>query len=380
MAAAAFLPHIGLLFDGIYALTAAQGTYTLSGQAASLVYSGARTDTPAPLPHLGLLGGIGGNAGVSDQGAYTITGQAAAFLRGLRLVSDAGFYTLSGQPAILNTSVNQGGYPAPLPHIGLMLASTTTAYTLTADTGIYSILGSEGVADFEMSAAQGSYGIVGQDAALLKTHILVAEQGSYAVSGQDAIFAIGSPARTLTAEQGTYLLSGQDAGTYVGRGFTAEHGFYALLGQAANLVYGVANSYTLVAESGTHTVGGHDAALTFGGYVLQCGSGAYSIDGQPVFSVDAPSGPFHKKFRRKYAMWVGGKRYLGTQEDFEKLVAASFAGSVSDEFPAISVRVDTRRSFEDAASELERELEAALRKIQRDAYRKRREEEELNFL
>lgn len=381
MAAAAFLPHIGLLFDGLYALVAEQGSYSVTGQDATLDWSGAPVgDTPAPLPHLGLLGGIGGNAGVSEQGSYALTGQDVAFLRGLRLISDAGFYTLSGQPAILNISVNQGGYPAPLPHLGLLLQSTVTGYTLTADPGTYSISGSEAVADFEVSAAQGSYGFTGQDAALRKTHILVAEAGSYALAGQDAIFEIGSPARTLTAESGTYAVSGQDAGLYAGRYVGAEHGFFALLGQAANLVYGVATNYSMLAEQGTYSTTGQDAALTFGGYVLQADYGTYAADFKDTVSASTPSGPFHKKFRRKYAMWIGAKKYLGTQEDFEKLVAASFSNSVPDELPRIAVRVDTGAKFDAAASELEKQLEAALRKIQRDAYRRRKEEEEFNFL
>lgn len=283
MAAAAYLPHIGLLFDGISALVAAQGTYTVSGQAASLIYSGARTDTPAPLPHLGLLGGIGGAAGVSEAGSYSVTGQDAAFLLGRRVTADAGFYVLSGQPANISVSVNQGGNPAPLPHLGLLLASTTTAYTLTADTGIYSVVGSDGLADFEMSSAQGSYGIAGQDAALLKTHILVADVGAYAVSGQTVSFAISSPARVMPADTQTYAVSGQDAALLVNRTLAAEQGFYGVLGQAAALSYGVARALTMIAETGSYSVFGADQALTFGGKVLLADFGAYQVTGGDVF-------------------------------------------------------------------------------------------------
>ena len=226
----------------------------------------------------------------------------------------------------------------------------------------------------------GSIGLVGRK--VLKNYYIGFGQAyTYTITAGHGDFAWdGEPAFSdfeVTAQSGTYAMSGSAATLIATRTLFASAGAYAMTGNDANLAK--FTERTLVATSGTFAMTGSD--VTFGRpRTLVASAGSFGMTGHEIPGAQPNAGPFHKKFRRKYAMWVGGKRYLGTQEDFEKLVAASFAGSVSDEFPAISVRVDTRRSFEDAASELERELEAALRKIQRDAYRKRREEEELNFL
>lgn len=206
----------------------------------------------------------------------------------------------------------------------------TYTYTLTAGHGDFAWTGEPSFSDFEITAFAGAYAMSGSAATLIATRTLFASSGAYAMTGNDA---------TLTK-------------------FTER---------------------TLVATSGSFAMTGSE--VTFGRpRTLVAGAGTYGMTGHEIPGAQTSAGPFHKKFRRKYAMWVGGKKYLGDQEDFEKLVSASFSNSVSDELPAISVRVDARKSFEDAASELERELEAALRKIQLDAYRRRKEEEELNFL
>lgn len=94
------------------------------------------------------------------------------------------------------------------------------------------------------------------------------------------------------------------------------------------------------------------------------------------------SGPFYKRFKRKYALWINGTKYLGTQEDFERLVAKTFDKTPEPELPPLSVKVDVKKSdgFEVAAKELEQQLEQALRKIHRDAYQAREDEEILEFL
>lgn len=277
--AAAFLPHIGLLFREDYVLTSAQGSYALTGQNATLVAVG--IFGPAPLPHLGMLGGLGGNTGTSAQGTYAVTGQAASLLIGYKVAANVGFYTLTGQAAIFNLGggASTGGDPAPLPHIGSLLRASSGSKTLTADTGLYGIFGSDGLADFEMSAAQGTYAVTGQDAGLRNTRTITADQGTYAFTGQDATFAIGGTSRVMTAESGTYALTGYDAGLYGGFYISGEQGFYALLGQAANLTVGVTSNYVMLAETGDYQVFGNDADLIQGDPVLWAECGTYTVTG-----------------------------------------------------------------------------------------------------
>ena len=253
--APASLPHIGLLFERSYSLTADQGTYSVSGQdvawsrnyvlpaaqgtytftgqdaalASSLrvlvagqgsyVISGqdaafsraSNASTPAPFPHLSLLGGLGSNLLIAGQGSYTFSGQDASLKVAHVLSAASGTYTVSGQVAALSPSLGGGGDAAPLPHLGLLLQAFTDSYTLTADAGSYSIIGSDGLADFEMSAATSTYSITGQDAGLRKASVLTAASGTYSITGQDAALSIGGTARTMTADYGTYSITGQAA-------------------------------------------------------------------------------------------------------------------------------------------------------------------------
>lgn len=319
--APASLPHLGLLLDRTFTLTAEQGTYSLSGQDATLLgtfkvtadqgaYSitgqdatlgqttislvaesgtyaitgqdatliGPDLSSPAPLPHLGLLGGFGVPSITGEQGAYSITGQDATLLVGRVLAADYGTYEILGVQAALGQAGAGGGDPGPLPHIGLMLYPMVDGYTLVADPGVYSIVGSDGLADYATTGEQGSYTLTGQDAGLRKDWVLAAEAGSYALSGQDVTFSIGGANRVLPADFGTYSLTGNDAGLFVGRAIAAEQGFYGLLGQQADLFFG-GTARTLVADSGTYTLTGIDAALTPGQKVLDAEFGAYTVTG-----------------------------------------------------------------------------------------------------
>lgn len=111
---------------GSYTLTADAGSFTLSGQDATLSKSRILT---------------------ADAGAFTLTGQDATLARNRFLTADAGSFTLTGQDATLT-------YAA------------AGSYTLVADAG--------------------SFTLSGQDATLLKTRILTADAGSFTLSGQSA--------------------------------------------------------------------------------------------------------------------------------------------------------------------------------------------------
>lgn len=225
-----------------YTLTAAQGSYSLSGQAAIL---------------------RAGRVLVAAQGTYTLTGQAAALGRGWKVVAVQGTYTLSGQAAGLKRGLK-----------------------VTAAQGTYTITGSDALADFAVTAAQGTYAITGQAATLTYSgagsgspYTLTAAQGTYTLTGQAAALRVG---RALVSAQGTYALSGQAAALRTARTLTSAQGSYTLTGQSATL----RTAYMLSAAQGSYTLTGQAATLTYSGpasgspYTLTAEQGSYAITGQ----------------------------------------------------------------------------------------------------
>lgn len=183
-------------------------------------------------------------------------------------------------------------------------AATGGAYTITADAGAYVIGGQDAaiVKSRIVVADAGAYSLSGQDAALKVGHVLIADAGAYTISGQDAALLRGrvvaadagayalagqdatltyvttAGAYTLTAEAGAYTLSGQDAALIRGRVVAADAGAYALAGQDATLTYALANAYTLTCEAGAYSLAGQNATFAFSGAatpVVATGGGIY---------------------------------------------------------------------------------------------------------
>lgn len=130
-------------------------------------------------------------------GTYSISGQPATILKSKLLTAASGSYSIAGQDATIT-------YTAP-----------PTGYTIVADYGTYSISGQPAsiLKGNVLTAGSGSYSISGQDASILKGNVLSAASGSYSIAGQDATITYTgtTPAYTLTADYGTYAITGQDA-------------------------------------------------------------------------------------------------------------------------------------------------------------------------
>lgn len=225
---------------GAYTLTAEQGSYTLTGQAAGL---------------------LAGRVLAAAQGSYTLTGQDVALLKGNTLTADQGSYALTGQDVALLR--------------GLLLSAAQGSYALTGQdaTLTYTPLGA-----FSLTADQGNYTLTGQSASLLWGPVLAAGQGSYTLNGQDATLTytpVG--AYILTAGQGSYALTGQDVLLQCGHVLAAAQGSYSLTGQAATLARGL----VLAAAQGSYALNGQAAAFRRT-YVLSAGYGSYALTGQIV--------------------------------------------------------------------------------------------------
>lgn len=172
-----------------YTLTAAQGSFTLTGQAATLKRGLSLT---------------------AAAGSFTHSGQAATLKRAIPLTASVGTFTLSGQAATLR--------------VGRVVTAASGAFTETGQAA--SLLAAR-----ILPAGVGSIVLTGQDAGLLATgsYRLSASPGALTLTGQSAGLY---RARLHTAAVGTFALSGQAAGFRFTRVLAASVGALTLSGTA----------------------------------------------------------------------------------------------------------------------------------------------------
>ena len=132
----------------------------------------------------------------------------------------------------------------------------STSYTLTADTGSYSLTGqiSNLKAGYKMIADTGSYTLTGISVLFKRGYGIIAETGQYILSGINTGL---KQALKLTAGTGNYSLSGIGAGLKAGYKIVASVGQYTLSGISAGLLTG----YKLIAETGSYTLSGVASTL-----------------------------------------------------------------------------------------------------------------------
>ena len=158
-----------------YTLTAAQGSFSLTGEATT--FKAARNIT-------------------ASQGSYSLTGESALFKASRKLLAAYGSYTLTGED------------------VTLTYTPSGATYTLTA--------------------GQGSYALTGEAAAFKVARKMTASYGSFTLTGEAAGLVRGY---TLTAAYGTFTYTGEASSLIVSRKMTAAYGSYALTGQNATLSY-----------------------------------------------------------------------------------------------------------------------------------------------
>jgi len=235
----------GQLGTANYVVTANNGTYSLTGQNATVAY------TPA-----------GGYTLVANSGSYAVTGQAATLLKSKLVTANNGTYAVTGQNAALLRSK-----------------------LVTANNGTYAVTGQNAtlLRSKKITADNGSYAVTGQSATLLKTRILSAANGSYAVTGQNASIVKAGGGFTVVANNGVYTVTGQSATLLRSKRLVANSGSYAVTGQSASLsrdrlISGGVGAYNttgfaatiqktriVYADNGSYTVAGQPAAVVVSG-------------------------------------------------------------------------------------------------------------------
>lgn len=176
-------------------LTAASGSYSLSGQTATL----ANTGSTLALAF----------------GSYSLSGQAEN--NGIKLPLAFGSYALTGQGATLASSggssdftllANSGSYV-------LQGASSASDLDLPLDFGSYSLAGQADTSGISQPLVFGTYGLTGQAATLTAAgggdFFLIANSGSYGLTGFAATLTQATQNYFLAANFGQYTLNGQQA-------------------------------------------------------------------------------------------------------------------------------------------------------------------------
>jgi len=260
---------------------AASGAYALTGSDANFTIASAPTTFPA---NAGAYTLTGSNAALTlghaaAAGSYAITGSSAALRLGF--VAAAGSYTLTGSAVALAL-----GYVAGAGAYTLTGFASGFAFKYASGVGSYTLTGFDSAFAFKQTAGVSAYTLTGADAAFTTTGPILfpAAAGSYTLTGSSAALALGH-----TAGAGSYSLSGTAAAYRIT--LTAAAGSYTLTGSPA----GFLAPFKLPAGADAYTLTGSDAALTvISGIVLFCGSGSYTLTGfdaalpQPGVPIEPP--------------------------------------------------------------------------------------------
>jgi hypothetical protein len=180
---------------------------------------------------------------------YVINGPPAS------LAIEHGSFTLTGYDATFEKgdSVRQGGDPAPLPHLGLVLGSSAAP---------------------EIAIEHGSFALTGQAASLRVGRQAAFAHGSFSLTGQDAGLRTG---RSIAFAYDTFTLNGHDVDLDADRRLAADYGAYSLTGQDVDLDA----DRRLVLEYGAFTLTGQDVGL--GSQLgITAGLGSFTLSGQDV--------------------------------------------------------------------------------------------------
>lgn len=123
------------------------------------------------------------------QGSLEIS-NAASGGANFTLTADTTTYAVAGQQATL----------------------TRSGRVVVAEHGVYTILGSAALVDSEIDLDHTTFTITGQDAGLRKSFTMSAENGAYVLVGNDAsLLSSGAGPKIIVCENGTYAISGQAA-------------------------------------------------------------------------------------------------------------------------------------------------------------------------
>jgi hypothetical protein len=291
---------------GSYTLVCAQGSFGVTGQAATLAPSTTHTLVCAQgaLALSGSSAALHHAASVSlDAMGLTVTGFATGVVAQRRLTLAQGSYAITGQVVTL-TAPNDADAVLPCAQGGFALigqaATPRAARRLVAAAGSLAIGGNAAglragrrcvMAPGSLAitgpstalrlarrlvAAQGSFAITGPATSLRAAHRMTAAQGAYAVGGSAATLT-ASQVRTLVAASGSYAVTGYAIPLGGSRSVMLSGGTLGITGNATLLRV----ARRLVAVAGAYGLTGHAAALV-AAHALAAAPGTLAIAGGPM--------------------------------------------------------------------------------------------------
>lgn len=289
-----------------YTLTAAQGSFALTGQTATLLEKEVIAAAQASFTFTGQAAALKkGSKIAADQASFALTGQTVTLLEKEILTAAQASFTLTGQAATLKKNVPIVAAQASFTFTGqdasFALAHKVTAaqasftltgqavavartYRMTATQASFALNGQTAGLNkgATMSAAQASYTLTGQAATLLEKEILAAAQAAFTFTGQAASLKAG---HKIAAAQASFTLTGQNASFNYLHILAASQASFALTGQAT----GLRAQRQLTAAFGGYILTGNDATLTYlphGVYAMNAGVGMFALNGQDVDLVE----------------------------------------------------------------------------------------------
>jgi hypothetical protein len=177
-----------------YTLTAAAGSFTETGIAASLKFNRVLASATGSFSMSGKTAILSRSRIIAaSTGAFTLTGNAAGLTAQRKLTAAVGAFTLTGNAATLTYS-------------------TAGSYTLTASTGSFALTGNAAAlkAARRMTAAAGAFTLTGNAATLLRPRTLTAASGAFTLTGYDAVLT-ANVAKSIVCETGAFSFTGHDA-------------------------------------------------------------------------------------------------------------------------------------------------------------------------
>lgn len=259
-----------------YTMAAAQGSFTLTGNAANLTRAFKLTADQASFALAGkasnLVRGLKVAAAVQS---FTLTGNAANLIVGKGLTASTGSFTVTGNASALT---KQAKMPAVVQSFtltgnatnlvrGLKLTASVRAFTLTGNA--VNLVAGKGVA-----AAAGSFALTGNAVNFSLTRKVLAGTGSFTLTGN----ATGLTRQLkMMAAAGACTLTGKSASLAAARQATVSAGAYSVTGITTSL----AAARTLSPSVSPYAVTGNASALARG-LELGVSAGSFALVGGSV--------------------------------------------------------------------------------------------------
>lgn len=217
-----------------YTLTAAAGSYGLTGNTAGLLWKHVMAAVSGTYALTGNAVAFALAHKISaEAGVYALTGNAITFPRTYILVGSAGSYVLTGNAASLLFKrllvAGAGTYILTGNNVILIYSGDELVhYTIAADTGSYALTGNSASLLFKrvLSALAGSYVLNGNNISFLFNHVMPAGIGSYILTGRsvalvysNAPIAVAHYIYIIPAEGRVFLIPAEVEETIADRTF-----------------------------------------------------------------------------------------------------------------------------------------------------------------